>query len=189
MVHLAAENISRLGLRRPGGQPPRILHREIVALPGHGTRLLSTPPTELGDHPALRQEYEATCRHLFDVYQSSLTPAWNTCAASTGSAAERATPPTGFASAGLPPTDAAPCCRRPRLTNVGVTANARTLEHAISKLMSSELEEERQLGTAIREQGRAVTPTPDQVRGRGGILGAPAAGAKGACGLAGTIPP
>ena len=42
---------------------------------------------------------------------------------------------------------------------MGVTANARTLEHGISKLMSSELEEERQLGEAVREQGRAVTPT------------------------------
>ena len=45
------------------------------------------------------------------------------------------------------------------LTNDGMTANARTLEHAISKLMSSELDEERQLGEAVREQGREVTPT------------------------------
>ena len=45
------------------------------------------------------------------------------------------------------------------LTNVGVTANARTLEHAISKLMSSDLVEERELGEEVREQGRSITPT------------------------------
>jgi thymidylate synthase ThyX len=45
------------------------------------------------------------------------------------------------------------------LTNVGVTANARVLEHAISKLLSSELSEERQLGEELREQGRKITPT------------------------------
>jgi thymidylate synthase ThyX len=45
------------------------------------------------------------------------------------------------------------------LTNVGVTANARVLEHAISKLMSSGLAEERSLGQQIREQGRLITPT------------------------------
>ena len=45
------------------------------------------------------------------------------------------------------------------LTNVGVTANARTLEHAVSKLLSGKLMEENQLGLEVREQGRRITPT------------------------------
>ena len=45
------------------------------------------------------------------------------------------------------------------LTNVGLTANARVLEHAISKLMSSALAEERRIGEELREQGRLITPT------------------------------
>ena len=45
------------------------------------------------------------------------------------------------------------------LTNVGVTANARTLEHAITKLMSSALQEERDIGLELREQGHSITPT------------------------------
>ena len=45
------------------------------------------------------------------------------------------------------------------LTNVGVTANARTLEHAISKLLSGSLEEEKLLGMDVREQARRITPT------------------------------
>jgi len=45
------------------------------------------------------------------------------------------------------------------LTNVGVTANARVLEHAISKLLSSGLAEERDLGNELAERGREITPT------------------------------
>ena len=45
------------------------------------------------------------------------------------------------------------------LTNVGLTANARTLEHMTSKLLSSRLQETRDLGEAIRDQGRAIAPT------------------------------
>ena len=45
------------------------------------------------------------------------------------------------------------------LTNVGVTANARTLEHAVSKLLSHELLEARTLGNKLADQARKVVPT------------------------------
>ena len=45
------------------------------------------------------------------------------------------------------------------LTNVGVTLNARSMEHAVSKLLSSDLQEERDLGEALKAQGRTITPT------------------------------
>ena len=45
------------------------------------------------------------------------------------------------------------------LTNVGMTANARTLEHAMSKLMSHNLAETRALGALIRDEARLITPT------------------------------
>ncbi len=45
------------------------------------------------------------------------------------------------------------------LTNVGVTMNARSMEHAISKLLSSDLEEERDLGQDLKDRGREITPT------------------------------
>ncbi len=45
------------------------------------------------------------------------------------------------------------------LTNVGVTMNARLMEHAISKLLSSELTEERELGGHLKDRGRDITPT------------------------------
>ena len=45
------------------------------------------------------------------------------------------------------------------LTNVGVTANARTMEHLIRKLLTSELQEEQRLGLNIRTRSREITPT------------------------------
>jgi len=45
------------------------------------------------------------------------------------------------------------------LTNVGVTMNARSMEHAITKLLSSGLQEERAIGDELLEQGRMITPT------------------------------
>ena len=45
------------------------------------------------------------------------------------------------------------------LTNVGVTLNARSMEHAIRKLLSSDLAEEQALGRVLKEQGHTITPT------------------------------
>lgn len=45
------------------------------------------------------------------------------------------------------------------LTNVGVTMNARSMEHAITKLLSSDLQEERAIGQELLVQGRMITPT------------------------------
>ncbi len=45
------------------------------------------------------------------------------------------------------------------LTNVGLTLNARSMEHAISKLLSSPLAEAQDLGSALKDQGRTIAPT------------------------------
>jgi thymidylate synthase ThyX len=44
-------------------------------------------------------------------------------------------------------------------TNIGVTANARTLEHLLSKMLSNPLEECRQIGTAMKCQAQTIVPT------------------------------
>ena len=44
-------------------------------------------------------------------------------------------------------------------TNVGVTANARTMEHMVTKLMSTPLAETVSLGKSLRDHGRAIAPT------------------------------
>lgn len=45
------------------------------------------------------------------------------------------------------------------MTNVGLTANARTMEHAISKLLSAPLAEERDLGTRLKREALKISPT------------------------------
>jgi len=45
------------------------------------------------------------------------------------------------------------------LTNVGVTMNARVLEHAIVKLMSHPLEEMQDMGREMKEEALKITPT------------------------------
>ena len=45
------------------------------------------------------------------------------------------------------------------LTNVGVTMNARSMEHAVTKLLSASTMEERELGEELKQKGRQITPT------------------------------
>jgi len=45
------------------------------------------------------------------------------------------------------------------LTNLGITANARQLEHAIVKLLSSPLQEMQEIGSRLKEEGLKIVPT------------------------------
>ena len=158
VVHLAVENISRLacdGLEdnRLASYTEKSSRYQVIDADCFHT------PTELDSHPALRQEYQKACRHLFAVYQGLMDASMQYLRSVHPQRSRESDSGYNLRLRRMA-TDA---CRSvlpaSTLTNVGVTANARTLEHAISKLMSSELDEERQLGEAIREQGRAVTPT------------------------------
>jgi len=158
VIHMAVENISRLAC-------DALEDNRLASYTEKSSRYQVMDagffhvPSELDAHPALRREYVETCRHLFDVYQQLIDACMEHL---RGEHPQR--PPESEAAYGLRlrriATDG---CRSvlpaSTLTNVGVTANARTLEHAISKLMSSELAEERELGGEVREQGRSITPT------------------------------
>ena len=158
VVHLAVENISRLacdGLEdsRLASYTEKSSRYQVIDADCFHT------PTELDNHPALRQEYQATCQHLFAMYQKLIDGCLEYL---RGVHKQRGRESDAVYNLRLRRV-ATDGCRAvlpaATLTNVGVTANARTLEHGISKLMSAELEEERQLGEAVREQGREVTPT------------------------------
>ena len=45
------------------------------------------------------------------------------------------------------------------LTNIGMTLNGRLLEHLITKLLSHPLEEPRQIGALLKEEGQKIIPT------------------------------
>ena len=158
ILHLAVENISRLACdtledNRLASYTEKSSRYQVID-PGS-----FHVPQELDSEPALRETYVASCRNLFATYHQLLD---GTLGHLRRTLPQRDNERDAAYSLRLRrlATDA---CRAilpaATLTNVGLTANARTLEHAISKLMSSQLQEERAIGLEIREQGRSITPT------------------------------
>ena len=158
VIHLAVENISRLacdGLEdnRLASYTEKSSRYQVIDAGSFHI------PQELDAYPQLRKDYIAAGRGLFDAYQRLLDGVMRHLRATTP-------PPDGEPESAYRlrlrrlATDA---CRAAlpaaTLTNVGVTANARALEHAVSKLLSSELAEERDIGAELREQGRRIAPT------------------------------
>ena len=158
VVHLAVENISRLAC-------DGLEDNRLASYTEKSTRYQVMDadffhvPAELDGYPDLRRVYLSACRQLFGAYFGLIDGCMeHLCGAHPQR--QRESDAAYHLRLRRMATDA---CRSvlpaATLTNVGLTANARTLEHAVSKLMSSELEEERGLGGAVREQGRAITPT------------------------------
>ena len=158
ILHLAVENISRLACdtledNRLASYTEKSSRYQVIDPESFHI------PSELDDNPALRAEYVSVCRALFTAYSRLIDDV-------TSHLRSRQSQRDGESDSayGLrlrrQATDA---CRAvlpaSTLTNVGVTANARTLEHVISKLMSSDLAEERDVGAELRQQGRSITPT------------------------------
>ena len=158
VVHLAVENISRVAC-------DALEDNRLASYTEKSSRYQVMDsgyfhiPAELDDHPSLKEKYVATCRRLFDLYRELI----NGCMAYLRGVHPQRGRESDAAYQLRLRRIATDACRNvlpaSTLTNVGVTANARTLEHAISKLMSSELEEEKRLGEAVREQAREITPT------------------------------
>ena len=158
ILHLAVENISRLACdtledNRLASYTEKSSRYQVIE-PGS----FYVPP-ELDSSPALRSRYVVVCRSLFEAY-AQLIHGVTEHLQSTEPQRENERDTAYALRLRRLATDA---CRAilpaSTLTNVGVTANARTLEHAISKLMSSSLAEERSIGAELREQGRSITPT------------------------------
>ena len=158
VAHLAVENISRLAA-------DALEDNRLASYTEKSSRYQIMPgdyfhtPAELDGHPALRREYESACRRLFALYEKLI----DGCRQHLRGVYKQGARERDSAWQLRLRRIAADGCRAAlpaaTLTNVGLTANARSLEHAISKLLSSGLEEERQLGLALRQQGRAVAPT------------------------------
>ena len=158
VVHLAVENLSRLAC-------DALEDNRLASYTEKSSRYQVIPPDcfyfpkELEEAPELGSLYLETCQGLFRAYLSFIDGCMDYLR-STRPQGERERESAYNLRLRRLATDS---CRAvlpaATLTNVGVTANARVLEHAISKLMSSELAEERDLGVELREQGRAITPT------------------------------
>jgi thymidylate synthase ThyX len=158
VVHLAVENVSRMAC-------DTLEDNRLASYTEKSSRYQVLPqgsfhfPTEFNAQPALSEEYRRVCDHLFRSYHQFI----DVCLAHLRQVhprGEKERESTYNLRLSRIATDH---CRAllpsATLTNVGVTANARMLEHAISKLLSSDLSEERDLGSEILDQGRQITPT------------------------------
>ena len=158
VLHLAVENVSRLACdtledNRLASYTEKSSRYQIIDSDSFHV------PQELDALPGLRDEYVSVCRNLFAAYQQLLDGVLDYLRRTLSQGDNERDSAYNLRRRRLA-TDA---CRAilpaATLTNVGVTANARTLEHAITKLMSSELAEELEIGAELREQGRSITPT------------------------------
>ena len=157
IVHMAVENISRLACdtledNRLASYTEKSSRYQIIEPGDYYT------PAELDGHP-LRQRYVDTCDGLFDAYHQ-MVDGLGQYLANTLPRREKERE-SGFnlrvrreaidRARFLLPTST--------LTNVGVTMNARSLEHAIRKLLSSDIDEERSIGQVLKSEGQRIVPT------------------------------
>jgi thymidylate synthase ThyX len=158
VVHLAVENVSRLAC-------DTLEDNRLASYTEKSSRYQLMPldyfysPGELDVHPGLARLYDETCRRLFQEYRGLIDDFMDHFRSSSPRG-ERESQRAYSMRLRRSATDN---CRAvlpaATLTNVGVTSNARVLEHAISKLMSSERAEEQDLGRDLRQQARDITPT------------------------------
>ena len=157
VLHIAIENVSRLAVEC-------IESNRLASFTEKSTRYQKWDadhffiPPELDDHP-LREAYTRTCKSLFDAYAQSLAP--------LRALAEKENPRRNSESDEAYDrrirSQYVDACRfllpAASLANLGMTANARVLEHAICKMLSHPLAEVRQIGERIKQVAQGETPT------------------------------
>ncbi len=157
VLHLAFENVSRLAIEC-------IESNRLASYTEKSTRYQKWDPgafhlaAEVRGHP-LEATYRATCEALFAAYRDSLEP--------VRAVVQRLTPRQEGESDerwnGRIQARDVDVCRfllpAAALANVGMTANARTLEHGIRKMLSHPLEEVRQIGQETKAAASAEVPT------------------------------
>jgi thymidylate synthase ThyX len=157
VLHLAVENVSRLAVEC-------LESNRLASYTEKSTRYQKWGledfhiPLELEGH-SLRPLYLDTLRTLFETYQQSLEPVRTAVAARTPRKAEE----SDAAYERRLRSDYVDVCRfllpAAALANVGMTVNARALEHALRKMLSHPLLEVRQIGAEIKQVAEVRLPT------------------------------
>ncbi len=157
VLHLAMENVSRLAIETIEGNRLASYTEKSTRYQKWGEDAFYLPD-ELKDHD-LAKEFKSTCSRLFSTYLESLpkVETWlKTKISQEKNESEKAYDRRIMSTA-------ADICRfllpAASLANVGVTMNARSLEYAICKMLSSPLLEVRAIGERLREVSRSETPT------------------------------
>jgi thymidylate synthase ThyX len=157
VLHIAIENVSRLAVEC-------IESNRLASYTEKSTRYQKWEgdnffiPPELEGQP-LREEYIHTCQLLFKTYLDSIPPARALVEART----PRKENESGEGFDRRIRSQYVDSCRfllpAASLANVGMTANARVLEHAIDKMLSHPLEEVRQVGEEVKRVTQLEVPT------------------------------
>jgi thymidylate synthase ThyX len=157
VLHIAVENISRLAVECLESNRLASYTEKSTRYQKWGGQDFYTPP-ELEEH-ALRGLYEDTLSLLFETYQLTLNPVKEVIAA-------RAPRQEGESDGAFDRrirSEYVDVCRfllpAASLANVGMTINARALEHALRKMLSHPLAEVRQMGLEIKQVAELRLPT------------------------------
>lgn len=157
VLHIAIENVSRLAVECIESNRLASYTEKSTRYQKWDTDNFFFPP-ELDGHP-LQEKYLHTCKFLFDTYLDSLIPA----RALVESHTPRRENETDEAFDRRIRSQYVDSCRfllpAASLANVGMTANARVLEHAICKMLSNPLMEVRQIGEQVKLVTQSEVPT------------------------------
>lgn len=158
VLHVAIENISRLAVETLESNRLASYTEKSTRYQTWSKQAFFTPP-ELDQEPRLKEMYTRTCQMLFTEYEASLDPVRQVVA-------QDCPCKEGESQAAWDRrlrSEYVDVCRfylpASSLANVGMTANARVMEHAIRKMLSSTLQEVRELGEAVKQVCQQETPT------------------------------
>lgn len=158
VLHIAVENLSRLAVEC-------LESNRLASYTEKSTRYQQWDddafyqPAELLEYPTLHKHYQQACQQLFNAYTVSLQIVQQCIANDCPPTAEET--PTVWERRIR--SQAIDVCRfllpAASLANVGITINARALEHAISKMLSHPLQEVRSLGEEMKRITQTAIPT------------------------------
>lgn len=157
VLHIAVENISRLAVEM-------LESNRLASYTEKSTRYQKWDrdafhiPEELDGQP-LREKFIQTCEMLFDTYQQSL-PAVQAVVAGENPRKEGESDAAWERRLRSKYVDVSRyLLPAASLANVGMTINARALEHAIRKMLSHPLAEVRQVGAEMKQSALDNVPT------------------------------
>ena len=159
VVHMAVENVSRLAgdaleTSRLASYTEKSSRYQVIAAGSyHVPREVERAREPLG------QRYEQRIQSIFAKYAAMVAQAVQALGKTHPPHEDETGPAWQLRKRRLATDAVRNVLPSATLTNIGMTANARTLEHAVSKLLSSGLQEPRTLGAMLREHGRQVIPT------------------------------
>ncbi len=157
VLHIAIENVSRLAVECIESNRLASYTEKSSRYQKWDAEAFYVPP-ELAGH-ALLDTYTQTCETLFQTYLDSLQPMRQLV---EGHSARRENETEEVYERRIR-SQYVDACRfllpAGALANLGMTANARALEHGISKMLSHPLAEVRQIGEEIKAAAQAEVPT------------------------------